>query len=122
MEKTKAMKVWKDADTNHINASDQPIDNIKQFKYLGSIITDGGGVRSRIGQATSVFKRIDKVWKSTKISLKERSNYTILLFCQQQFMHVKPGKLHRKSIKSSMLSPTMLEKNIENYILGQSNK
>ena len=79
------MKVGKDANTNHIEVNDQPIDNIKQFKYLGSIITDDGDVeidiRSRIGQATSVFKRMDKVWKSNKISLKIKIQlyYSIVL-------------------------------------------
>ena len=85
VEKTKAMKVRKDANTNHITVNDQPIDNVKQFKYLGSIITDDGDVeidvRSRIGQATSVFKRMDKVWKSSKISLKIKIQlcYSIVL-------------------------------------------
>ena len=66
------MNVGKDANTHHNKVNDQPIDNIKQLKYLGSIVTDDGDVeidvRSRIGKATSVFKRMDKVWKSNKIS------------------------------------------------------
>ena len=44
VEKTKAMKIAKDANTNHIKVNDQPIDNVKQFKYLGSISTDDGDV------------------------------------------------------------------------------
>ena len=85
VEKTKAMKVGKDANTNHFKVNDEHIDNVKQFKYLGSIITDDGDVeidvQSRIGQATSVFKRMDKVWKSNKISLKIKIQlyYSIVL-------------------------------------------
>ena len=55
------MKVGKDANTNHIKVNDQPIDNVKLFKYLGSIITDDGNVeidvRSRIGQSNTSIQK-----------------------------------------------------------------
>ena len=47
---------------------------MNEFQYRGSIITDDSDVeidiRKRIGQATTVFKKLDKISKSNKMSLK----------------------------------------------------
>ena len=68
------MNIGCDANTENIIIDQKPVENVKQFQYLGSIITNDGDVeidtRKRIWQATTVFTKMDKIWKSSKISLK----------------------------------------------------
>ena len=48
----------------------KPVENVKQFHYLGSIITNDGDVeidtRKRIGQAKTEFKKWTKFGNQTK--------------------------------------------------------
>ena len=68
------MNIGCDANTDNIIVDQKPVENVKQFQYLESIITNDGDVeidiRKIIGQATTVLKKMDKIWKSNKISLK----------------------------------------------------
>ena len=74
VEKTKTMNIGCDANTDNTIVDQKLVENVEQLQYLGSIITHDGDVeidiRKRTGQATVVFKRMDKIWISNKISLK----------------------------------------------------
>ena len=73
VEKTKTMNFGCDANTDNIIVHQKPVENVERFQYHGSIITNDDveiDNRKRIGQATTVFNRMDKIWKSNKILLK----------------------------------------------------
>ena len=70
-EKTKLMT----NNTNGINAeikvNGPKLETVTSFKYLGSVITDGGSkpeILSRIAQATAALTRLKQVWNDRGIS------------------------------------------------------
>ena len=74
-EKTKVMTNNKDGFTNEIKVSNQILDPVKSFKYLGANITDEGSkteVFSRIAQATNALVRLKRTWQDKTISLKNK--------------------------------------------------
>jgi hypothetical protein len=52
------------------------IENVDIFPYLGSIVTKEGGsmedVRNKISKENEVFNQLQKVWKSSDISLRTK--------------------------------------------------
>jgi hypothetical protein len=52
------------------------IGNVAKFPYLGSIVTKEGGnmedVRNKISKAHAAFNQLQKVWKSSDISLRTK--------------------------------------------------
>ena len=64
------MNIGCDANTDNISVDQKPIENVKQFQYLGSIITNDGDAeidfRKRIGKATTVFRKWTKFGNQTK--------------------------------------------------------
>ena len=56
-------------------ASGATIETVEDFCYLGSYISTTGNcdqeVNVRIGKAAGVFSKLDKLWKSKKISRSE---------------------------------------------------
>ena len=89
-EKTKEMRVMTPANTGPIRCGDEAVERVKQFKYLGSIVSDTGGteedVKSRKRSAQYMFTTLKPIWRSKAISLKTKlkiynsSVKTILLY------------------------------------------
>jgi len=50
----------------------QNIENVHKFQYLGSYMAEDGDVevdfRTRIGKASSVFQRLEPIWKCKAIN------------------------------------------------------
>ena len=55
-----------------IKVGTQPTKEVEQFTYLGSLIAKDGNteldVNSRIGKAAALFRRMNNIWKASKIS------------------------------------------------------
>ena len=71
-EKTTVMYVGATNSTTQIKVGTQPIKEVEQFIYLGSLIAKDGNAQSnsnnRIGKAAAVFRRMNKIWKASMIS------------------------------------------------------
>ncbi|KAI8503453.1 hypothetical protein Bbelb_184240 [Branchiostoma belcheri] len=71
-QKTKAMQVGDQQTNTNLHISGEPVENVRQFTYLGSTMTAEGDtdtdISARIGKAASVFRRMNPVWNSGKIS------------------------------------------------------
>ena len=84
-EKTKVMHVGNANTSTGITVGCQPIEEVKQFTYLGSVLSDGGNteadVNCRIGKASAVFQRLRQVWSTTTINTKTKIRFynTIVL-------------------------------------------
>ncbi|XP_043063167.1 uncharacterized protein LOC122319632 [Drosophila yakuba] len=69
--KTKAMR-FNHSSQGNININGNPIEFITSFPYLGTIISNSGGVDddvfSRLGKARSAFGRLYCIWKDRQIS------------------------------------------------------
>uniref|UniRef100_A0A914UPB0 Reverse transcriptase domain-containing protein n=1 Tax=Plectus sambesii TaxID=2011161 RepID=A0A914UPB0_9BILA len=70
-EKTKVLTINRKTKAN-ITVGDKKIEEVKQFTYLGSVMTGDGGsdedVDARIGKAAAVFKRMRPMWSSASIN------------------------------------------------------
>uniref|UniRef100_A0A914VWQ7 Reverse transcriptase domain-containing protein n=1 Tax=Plectus sambesii TaxID=2011161 RepID=A0A914VWQ7_9BILA len=70
-EKTKVLTINRKTKAN-ITVGDKKIEEVKQFTYLGSVMTGDGGsdqdVDVRIGKAAAVFKRMRPIWSSASIN------------------------------------------------------
>ena len=57
-----------------LQCSDKSVEQVQEFKYLGSWIENTGDVtfeiKRRIGQASGAFKRLTPIWRSNKYSLR----------------------------------------------------
>ena len=57
-----------------ITVGGKPLEVVENFTYLGSVIDHSGGtaadVRSRVAQARTAFKTLDKIWRDRTISTK----------------------------------------------------
>ena len=73
--KTKLMKV-NTKDRRNIRINGENIEDVKEFSYLGSIISQDGGavsdVKSRIHKANAVFIQLYPLWKSREITTKTK--------------------------------------------------
>ncbi|XP_078682384.1 uncharacterized protein LOC144916861 [Branchiostoma floridae x Branchiostoma belcheri] len=71
-QKTKVMQVGDQQTNTNLHISGEPVENVRQFTYLGSTMTAEGDtdtdISARIGKAASVFRRMNPVWNSGKIS------------------------------------------------------
>lgn len=79
VEKTKVMQVG-EPDTPPITLDGNPLEDVKKFTYLGSIICHDGSsesdINARIGKGAGTFQKLTSIWKSKAISL----NLKIKLF------------------------------------------
>ena len=73
-DKTKIMEInTKSPATAMIIDGGNSIETVRDFTYMGSVVTEEGDVETdincRIGKASTVFQRLYKVWKSTNINV-----------------------------------------------------
>ena len=73
--KSKMLKI-KTEDIQAITVGGKPLEVVENFTYLGSVIDHSGGtaadVRSRVAQARTAFKTLDKIWRDRTISTKTK--------------------------------------------------
>ena len=70
------------------NNSEEHIEDVEQFCYLGSVITKDGGaevdVNSRINKARHAFHRLNRIWAArnikTKMLIFNTSVKTVLIY------------------------------------------
>jgi hypothetical protein len=71
----KAMRI-NNKNKNTFFWTERKIENVDKFPYLGSIVTKEGGsmedVRNKISEANGAFNQLQKVWKSSDISLQTK--------------------------------------------------
>ena len=62
-----------DARNAIITMNQQQLEEVKNFKYLGAILSADGGceaeIRARIGTAMAAMARLNRIWSSKNISL-----------------------------------------------------
>ena len=72
---SKMLKI-KTEDIQAITVGGKPLEVVENFTYLGSVIDHSGGtaadVRSRVAQARTAFKTLDKIWRDRTISTKTK--------------------------------------------------
>ena len=71
-EKTKLMTKNTSGINTEFKVNGQKLETVKNFKYLGSVITDEGSkpeILSRIAQTTAALTRLKPVWNDRSISL-----------------------------------------------------
>ena len=75
--KTKIMKV-KTKSSLPVTVEGQLLDEVQDFKYLGSIISADSNIEkeisTRIGLAAQAFKKLKNIWKSTTLSKRTKLN------------------------------------------------
>ena len=74
-EKTKLMTNSTNGINTEIKVNGQKLETVTSFKYLGSVITDGGSkpeILSKIAQATAALTRLKPVWNDRSISLSSK--------------------------------------------------
>ena len=72
-EKTKVMQIGRQqCQQIPITVAQQPVEEVNQFTYLGSIISNNGDVEAdinyRIGKAATTFQRMRSIWRSKAIN------------------------------------------------------
>ena len=70
--KTKLMTNNTSGINTDIKINGQKLETVTYFKFLGSVITDGGSkpdILSRIAQTTAALSRLKQVWNDRSISL-----------------------------------------------------
>lgn len=76
IKKTQAMRI-NNSNDNHIMIQNQRIQYVKSFCYLGCMMSTDGGVEddvtNRLSKARSAFGRLNKIWRSTQISLRTKT-------------------------------------------------
>jgi len=82
-QKTKVMGITQ-RPSQPIAVAQGNIDYVERFTYLGSVIcTDGdveADINTRLAKAAAVFRRLDKVWRSSTLSLNIKLDlYTSLI-------------------------------------------
>jgi len=72
-EKTKLMAVGECDMTPNIAIQGKNIDTVEDFCYLGSVISNNSScdkeIRTRLGKASSVFGRLNSIWKDKGLSI-----------------------------------------------------
>ena len=91
------------SNNKRLSIDNELIENVNKFVYLGSVFTPEGGteddVTSRLGKATGVFRKLQKIWSLYFISLRVKlQKFTIQSFFQQPYMQVKLGNLQLPSL------------------------
>ena len=75
-EKTKLMTNNTSGINSEIKVNGQKLETVTSFKYLGSVITNGGSKQEllgRIAQATAALTRLKPVWIDKSISLSSKT-------------------------------------------------
>jgi hypothetical protein len=97
--KTKAVRI-NNKNENTLTLDEKEI-RYDKFPYLGSIVTKEGGsmevVRNKLSKANGAFNQLQKVWKSSDISL--RTKLTVRI-CNSNVKSV----LHSVNLSSSILA------------------
>jgi len=110
----------------YIYASGATIETVENFCYLGSYIYTTGNcdqeVNVRIGKATGIFLKLDKLWKSKKISLpvKTRLYEAIVLSTLLNSAELWPVSVTQ--MKNSKQHTTDGNEVSWGFLEGQSNK
>ena len=59
-----------------ITVNDQPLEEVDDFTYLGSVMSKDYGtskdIKARLAKACSAFSRLNNIWKSKEYSLKTK--------------------------------------------------
>ena len=74
-EKTKLMKNNTSGINTETKVIGQKLETVTRFKYLGSVINDGGSkpeILSRIAQTTAALTRLKRFWNDRSISLSSK--------------------------------------------------
>ena len=119
-EKSKVMVNSTNNDSTEINMNGEVLEEVNQFKYLGSILTKDGTsnreVKARIAAATSALVRLERVFKSNNISFRTKYHLykslvtSILMYgCEswtltaelEKRIQAFENKCHRKLLKIS---------------------
>src|SRR6218665_2934982 len=78
IEKTKTMVFGREEMANKIKAGDKKVENVKEFVYLGSLLTWDNDctkeIKMRIAKPKGVMAGFNNVWKSKQISHKTKLN------------------------------------------------
>ena len=84
--------------TNHIMLNDEPIEIVKEFEYLGSLITNTDSsseeIKRRLGIAKSSVIQYTKIWKykirtSTKLRLLRATAFSIATYDAESWTYTK---------------------------------
>ena len=73
--KTKVMTNKKGGFSNGIEVQGTKLEEVKSFKYLGSIISDQGSkpeIVNRIAQAIAALTKLNVIWKDKNIALRSK--------------------------------------------------
>ena len=74
--KTKTMAISKNKEICEIKLNNSNLEQVDQFSYLGSIVSEDGtcvtDITSRIGKAAAVFGNLKTIWKSKDILIKTK--------------------------------------------------
>ena len=100
--KTKVMTNKKGGFSNGIEVQGTKLEEVKSFKYLGSIISDQGSkpeIVNRIAQAIAALTKLNVIWKDKNIALRSKIRLTralaILIFlyaCESWTLNKDPEK------------------------------
>jgi Reverse transcriptase (RNA-dependent DNA polymerase) len=75
-EKTKTMVIGKQHKDLVVRLEGMTLEQVTKFVYLGGMITEEGGcgedIRRRIGLASTVFGKLDKMWRTNSVSIKTK--------------------------------------------------
>jgi len=76
-----------------ITVSDNTVENVTEFCYIGSIIQDDSScdkdIRARLGKASGVFGRLTKIWRDNGLSTHTQKSdcmkrWSYLHYCMEQ--------------------------------------
>ena len=107
-QKMKVMTIGKSCDQIKVKLEEQELEQVNEFVYLGSLITEDGKctaeVKRRIGLASGMNGRFVKIWKSrnisnkTKVRLYELFVIPVLMYGAECWCLRKEdeGKIHRQ--------------------------
>src|SRR6218665_3101611 len=69
----------KDTEEEQLSVKDKKTENITEFVYLGSLLTEDNdesrGIQRRIARASGAMEQDGKIWRSKNISTKPKSTY-----------------------------------------------
>ena len=87
---TKVMAINNEKAQVNIRVGDEKLEQVKEFIYLGAVITGDGScqkdIRYRIVKASSVFARLNKIWKDKHVTIQTKINlYEV--FVVSVFLH-----------------------------------
>ena len=80
--KTKLMTNSANGIQREIKAKGQKLGTVKNFKYLGTVVSDDCSepqILSRIAQATAALTKLKPIWRGNNISLGSKAGFQIVL-------------------------------------------